>query len=411
MTSMARPPRPPTLVAAGLAAAALAATAAPVAAAPAAPDRVTVFSFIGRGFGHGVGMSQYGARGAALAGWDAQRILAHYYRGAQPASIRNGSVRVRIAGARRRVVVRSATPWRIVDESAVPAPPRTLPAGSGAVVTSRPGGVVVSPAAGAGPRYVVPGPLRFEASGPEAAVALGQRPYRGVMRIVPAGSIFDVINVVGIEKYLWGVLPREVPADWGDDTPAVLEAQAVAARSYAVASLRPDRTYDLETDERSQVYGGVAGEDPRTTAAVKATRGRVLAYDGRVITAFFFSTSGGRTEDGQIVFPSDEPRPYLRSVADPFDRVSPVHVWPDRPTFTGRRLGALLGVGAPVTRLQVLRRGRSPRVIMARVVTTAGARVDVSGAEIRRVLGLRDTWFTVARRVVSRATAARLTTG
>jgi stage II sporulation protein D len=147
---------------------------------------------------------------------------------------------------------------------------------------------------------------------------------------VPSAGAFDLVNVVGLDDYLLGVVPREMPASWGDDSLAALVAQAVAARSYALATLKPTANYDLFDDDRSQVYGGVAAEDPRTTRAVQSTRGTVLTYDGAVITAFFFSTSGGRTEDVQNVFRSG-PRPYLVSVPDPYDRISPYHDWPDPP--------------------------------------------------------------------------------
>jgi stage II sporulation protein D len=127
----------------------------------------------------------------------------------------------------------------------------------------------------------------------------------------------------------------------------------------------------------------------------------VLTYDGEVITAFFFSTSGGRTEDVQNVFRGSGPKPYLVSVPDPFDRISPYHRWPDPPTFSGARLGRLLGLDGPVTDVAVVRRGTSPRVIEARVTTTSGRRSTFSGATLRSSLGLRDTWFTVTRTPVA----------
>lgn len=158
--------------------------------------------------------------------------------------------------------------------------------------------------------------------------------------------------------------------------------------------MTPTSTYDLFDDDRSQVYGGVSAEDPRTTRAVVRTRHTVLKYDGAVITAFFFSTSGGRTEDVQNVFRS-APRPYLKSVADPFDRISPYHVWPDPPTFSAARLASLLGLDRPVTAVTVLRRGVSPRVIDAQFTTASGRKTTFSGTTLRAKLGLRDTWFSV----------------
>ncbi|MBJ7456017.1 MAG: SpoIID/LytB domain-containing protein [Thermoleophilia bacterium] len=220
--------------------------------------------------------------------------------------------------------------------------------------------------------------------------------YRGGLRAVPSGGTFDLVNVLDLEDYLRGVVPREMPASWGDDALAALVAQSVAARSYALATLKPTANYDLYNDDRSQVYGGVSAEDPRTTRAVLSTRGTVLTYDGAVITAFFFSTSGGRTEDVQNVFRSS-PRPYLKSVPDPYDRISPYHVWPDPPTFTAARLGNLLGLDGPVTDVTIARRGVSPRVLEARVTTRSGRKTTLTGTSMRASLGLRDTWFTVAK--------------
>ena len=81
-------------------------------------------------------------------------------------------------------------------------------------------------------------------------------------------------------------MPKEWPAE-------ALQAQAVAARSYALASLVKNRAFDLYADPRSQVYYGVAAESPATTAAVQATRGEILTYGGKVATTFYYSSSGG----------------------------------------------------------------------------------------------------------------------
>ncbi len=389
-----------TLLAAA-AAVALAACAqeASAATATAAGDR---FTFTGRGWGHGVGLSQYGARGRALAGWDAARILRHYYRGTRLTVVRKRNVRVLLASGRRTAKVSSATRWRAVGLRPNGRRVTRLRAGTVYVLrVLRDGRLALD--RGRSRAAVFVGPVRLQATGAEGSVAWGARSpeagrrYRGGLRAVPAGRAFDLVNVVNLEDYLKGVVPREMPASWGDDAPAALVVQAVAARSYALATLKPTVSYDLFDDQRSQVYGGVSAEDPRTTRAVGATRGTVLTYDGAVITAFFFSTSGGRTEDVQNVFRGSPPQPYLVSVPDPFDRISPLHTWPDSPTFTGTRLGTLLGLDGPVTDVTTVRRGVSPRVLEARITTRSGARTLLSGATLRSALGLRDTWFSVGK--------------
>ncbi len=365
---------------------------------PSATQRVT-FTFVGRGWGHGVGMSQWGAYGRARAGWKAPRILRHYYRGAKLSRAPGTAMRVLLAERRRRVAVSSARTIVVIDE------------GSGRRRRYRPqtvltvqirddGELVLTPRGDRGIRFS--GSARFEVAPSGSIVWGGRKPdaarrYRGRLRVARDGSRrLRVINIVGLEAYLRGVVPREMPARWGDDGPAALRAQAVAARSYALATRRRGDDFDAYDDVRSQVYGGAVAEDPRTDAAVAATRRQVMTHQGRVATTFFFSTSGGRTEDAGNVFGTSAP--YLRSVSDGFDRGSPYHRWPDRPTFSAVELGERLGVGAPVAALTVVRRGRSPRVIEAIAVTKAGERRILRGVEIRRALDLRDTWFRVVRK-------------
>jgi stage II sporulation protein D len=262
----------------------------------------------------------------------------------------------------------------------------------GAVVLRGPDGADI----GSFPVGVV---LRPAAEGdPGQQIRIGARPYRGAIRLVPSGGLL-AINLVDLEQYLGGVVAQEMPASWGDRAPAALRAQAIAARTYSLASLRPTQPYDMYDDTRSQVYGGVAAEDPRAVAAVTATAGRVITFGGKLITAFYFSTSGGHTEDGGNVFPSTTPMPYLVGRPDPFDGVSPLHRWKPR-TITGSQLGRVLRMGAPVAQLKVLRRGSSPRVMSALVVSSTGARATLTGADVRRLLKLPDTWFSVRRTLV-----------
>ena len=365
----------------------------------------TFFTFRGGGFGHGVGLPQYGAYGAARAGWDAPRILGYFYRGTQLASVqKGGAVRVSVLSGRPAITVTSATAWQVVDESPTPNVARALAPGTSYRLTPAGSGVAISTADGA-PLAKFPGNVRLQTVAPDGVVRIGANTYRGATRIVATAGRLGAVNIVELEDYLRGVLPREMPSRWGDDAPAALEAQAIAARTYAVTSLHPDRAYDLESDQRSQVYGGADGEDVRTTRAVTATSGKILVYDGKPITAFFFSSSGGHTEDGQNVFPAAQPRPYLVGVADPFDaQYSPYNHWNPSPRFSGRRLGKLLRAGRPVTAITITSHGTSGRVLGARIFRMGGGFVDRSGAELRRALGLRDTLFTVARTVGHRPT-------
>ena len=177
-------------------------------------------------------------------------------------------------------------------------------------------------------------------------VALDGSPYRGAMRVLDRGGRLSAVNVVNLEQYLYGVVPREVSASWGDDAPAALRAQAIAARSYAIATLDRGADYDLLPDERDQVYGGAAAEDPAPTPPSTRRGAKVLVYGGGVITAYFFSSSGGPHGGRAERLPGGRAAsPTWRACPDPFDRGSPFHTWSARTgrTFTGAALGRAPG--------------------------------------------------------------------
>src|SRR5207253_5381767 len=119
-----------------------------------------------------------------------------------------------------------------------------------------------------------------------------------------------------------GVVPAEMPSSWPTEA---LKAQAVAARSYALANVTTGRAFDLYGDTRSQVFGGVKVENAATSAAVDATKGQVVLYKGKVANTLFFSTSGGRTASAAEA--TGVAVQYLVPVADPYDTASPYHDW------------------------------------------------------------------------------------
>ena len=170
-----------------------------------------------------------------------------------------------------------------------------------------------------------------------------------------------------------------------------LKAQAVVARSYALA-VRKTGAYDLYADTRSQVYGGVAAEKPSTTAAVDATAGQVVLYEGKVATTYFFSTSGGRTASVDDVWSGGSEVPYLVSVPDPYDTASPHHTWGPF-AFTGAKLASTFKVPG---RLLDVKRDRQP-VAARREMTLVGSKGEsvVPADQVRTKLGLRSTWFRV----------------
>lgn len=226
----------------------------------------------------------------------------------------------------------------------------------------------------------------------------GPRRYRGLieLRRTPMGRL-TVINEIDLEEYLYGVLKMEVDPRWPAEA---LKAQAVAARTLAVQAVGrfAAEGYDVRATTESQVYAGINAEDPRTTAAVEATRGVIMTYAGRPIFAAYHSDSGGATESSEYVW--GQPYAYLRGVADPFGAGAPGREWLSRidlPTLEAR----LARAGRPiagVSGIEVTATSPSGRVLTVRI-TGSGGMVDMRGIEFRQILGvsfLRSTLF-VAR--------------
>jgi stage II sporulation protein D len=221
----------------------------------------------------------------------------------------------------------------------------------------------------------------------------GEGRYRGSLVAAASGSGLQVINELGLEDYVKGVVPNEVPTSW----PAhALRSQAVVARSYGIATERSG-AFDHYDDTRSQVYGGVGSETKATNKAVAATRGEVVKYRGRTAVTYYFSTSGGRTENSEFGFSGGERIPYLKSVKDPYDDESPVHSW--TATFSDEEMESKLGglFSGKLQRIEILETGRSPRIVRARVVGSSGSQA-VTGDTLRSRLGLRSTWAKFAHR-------------
>ena len=238
----------------------------------------------------------------------------------------------------------------------------------------------------------VESPLRLvPTAGARLHVAI--RPYRGVLEVrrTPAGKI-TVINEVDLEDYLYGVLKMEVDPRWPADA---LKAQAVAARTLALYSLNrfSSEGYDVRATTESQVYGGVLAEDPRTSAAVDATRGQVLTFDGRPIFAAYHSDSGGYTESSELVWGGRYA--YLRSVADPFSAAQPWMLRIELSTLEDRLRRAGRGV-AGITSVDVVEVTPSGRAAFVRIGGAQGT-IILRGTELRAIIGaetMKSTLFT-----------------
>ena len=148
-------------------------------------------------------------------------------------------------------------------------------------------------------------------------VRLGGRPYRGEALVRASGSGVTAINVLELESYLLGVVPREIGRRPANEIDA-MKAQAVAARTYAIGNMngRPSLGFDFYATVQDQVYGGASDEDSIVSRAVHETRGEILTHNGRPILAYYSSTCGGRTASIEESWTGRAPLPYLRSVSD-----------------------------------------------------------------------------------------------
>lgn len=345
----------------------------------------------GAGFGHGVGMSQYGAYGYARHGFDHAFILSHYYSGTQLG---------KLAGpTETRVLLRTAARITFSGVTAVAGGQTLDPAQSYVASPVLGGAVVLTSSAGRSlgtykaPLRVTGAPAGVLVHG-EATNGVNNGRYRGDLELRPGSLGMSAIDVVDLEDYVRGVVAGEMPASW---PPEALQAQADAARTYAITtSVSSGAGFDQYADTRSQHYVGISGEQPSTNAAVAATAGEVVTYAGKPIVTYYFSSSGGQTENVENAFIGSAPEPWLVSVADPYDAGAPRHRWTIRMSLARAtaRLGGL--VKGALTQIRVLQRGLSPRVVRAQVVGTGG-RVAVTGPQLSAKLGLYDTWarFTV----------------
>jgi stage II sporulation protein D len=220
--------------------------------------------------------------------------------------------------------------------------------------------------------------------------------YRGDLDVVTdqAGGL-SAVNRLGLEDYLGGVLPREVPANW---PMAVLQAQAVASRTYALYRMEQagNLSYDVSADVLSQVYGGRSAESWRTSRALKRTRGRAMIYKKQLVPAFFHASCGGHTEDARVIWNLDSE--VLRGTACPYCTGRPSYSW--KRNFHARAVQAQLNSSGyhidQIKNIEVEQRSASGRAVSLRIRDKKNREITVPAAEFRTLLGpdvVRSTLF------------------
>jgi SpoIID/LytB domain protein len=295
----------------------------------------------GHGYGHGRGLSQWGAQGAATKGLSAQQILDFYYPGTTRTQIGTPRVRVQVSGTTTgdlRIDSNAGTTVMAIQDTATgttayasPGQFRVLTSGTSQRILRYNGSAWVNLSIGGSGVYA--GPLAFwsEDGVTVWTGASTARNYRGSVNVVRTGSgVSTAVNNVNMQEYLMGVVPKESPPSF---LPAALQAQAVAARSYAWWDVQTPSAghYDICDTTACQVYGGrslwsggrwTVQEAASTNNAVAATAGSALYYMGAPAFAQFSASNGGASLAGS--------QPYLRAALDPYDGVpagNPNHNW------------------------------------------------------------------------------------
>jgi SpoIID/LytB domain protein len=357
------------------------------------PDQATI-TVTGDGSGHGKGLSQYGAYGAANDGLDAGQILDFYYPGTERGT-RGGAVEVWISRDdgrhlvvedRTKLMVRAGT-GRLMKAHAIQPKAdkwRITPTAEGAKVFFHRGTWRLFQS--------FRGDVAFFAGGAPITLRTPDGPvdYRGELRSTTHDGDRITVNVLPLDRYIRGVVPAELSSLWPQQA---MRAQAVASRTYAAyerehAGARP---YDLCDTAACQAYGGASAETAKSDEAVAATAKQVLTFGGETAFAQYSASNGGWTVDGGY--------PYLPAQQDPYEGASPDYYgW--TVTVTSKQIENAYNLGN-LTYLGIeTRDGQGPRggrVQVVRIKTEGGFDGTVTGDSFRRNLGLRSTLFEITR--------------
>lgn len=220
------------------------------------------------------------------------------------------TVRVALALGQRSVRLSATGDWELYD-AATNKLLAHLHADDQVTAESRNGMIIAS--GGAIP--AVRGSIMARPAGSGSFVSFGGHRYRGEIGLASSGGGVMVINRLGVEDYLRGVVPMEIGTDRTIMESAAVEAQAIAARSFTYTRMNDSRPYDMVATTSDQVYGGVDAERPLSDAAIGATHNMVMMYAGKVINAPYHANSGGVTASASEVWRSGD-EPYLVSVSD-----------------------------------------------------------------------------------------------
>lgn len=369
------------------------------------------YTFKGYGYGHGIGLCQWGAKGRADKGQNYQQILTHYFQGTQVTTSANipSAIRIRLFGssnlAKAYFEGDNASALDFLSTDGTYAFQGAI--GKHSVVANADSTLKILKPDGTVAADKLRAPLIVSNSTANITVynSSGGRhhTYKGTIYIYPAASmtVYLVNNVSTEPDYINGL--GEVPSSWPYDA---LYAQAVAARSYAIANMHPQSTFDLYDSTASQVYVGVdkvnevsggTNWGARWAKAVADTKGQVLTYGGQIISAYYFSSCGGHTENIELAWLNATAKPYLKGVSDldsagrPYcEHTGTSFNWTQ--TITQADIEKKLGITG-FAGVEIIRKGASPRIAELKVLRADGTSKTMAGSDFRSKLGLKSTWI------------------
>ncbi|MCP3925256.1 MAG: SpoIID/LytB domain-containing protein [Desulfobacterales bacterium] len=227
----------------------------------------------------------------------------------------------------------------------------------------------------------------------DGIVFAGERKYRGKINLYNINDIIHVINIIPVEEYLYGVLPKEMPSEWSKQA---LMAQAIASRTYALymKEVNAENHYDLLSDTNYQVYGGYEAESKKSNAAVDDTTGVVLSSSGSLISAFFHSDSGGYTESAENVWGTKQP--CLESFKDGFSKRKKGNKW--QLYLSYGELSRIFGINkSKNVIIKPIKMTKSGRLLKA-IIKANKKSFNISGYNLRKTIGfkkLKSTLFKI----------------
>jgi SpoIID/LytB domain protein len=377
-------------------------SAVPAHADAAVSPKSSAITIVGAGWGHGKGMSQYGAYGAATKGLDYDEIIDFYYPGTTLDSLAKGNtIRVWItADSDNGLHFRPASGQKVADSAGTSL---TLPVSSKYTKwrISRSGKNRVLYYRNTAGKYVkyttklTPTRVWYVQNSKTGTVKLAMpngdtRTYRGKLGLRLSGSSAKTVNYVSMESYLRGVVPAEMPASWAAEA---VKAQAVAARTYAAklrSTVSSGALYDLCDTSACQVYKGVAAEYAASDKAITATANKVVEYKGKLALTMFSSSNGGWSASGGSDYP------YLKAKKDPYDGVKRDQTW--SVSLSSAKIQKAYSSIGTLKSVQITDRDGDGtyggRVETVKISGSKGS-VTVTGGSFKSKFGLRERLFKV----------------